>query len=205
MTREFLENLDLGEGVHLPKNAIDSIMNEHGKDIETHKNSINTLTTERDGLQAQLNTANATIQSYKDMDIDGIKRSVTEWEDKYNTDTKALKDQLDAANYGFGVERAVSGLKFTSEGARKSFVADLTAKKLQLQDGKLLGLEDFIKSYKESDPGTFVKDDEGSDNNPAAKGKPTFTNPNSGPSGPNGPTNPFSFGFTSVRSTGNTK
>lgn len=202
MKRDFLATIDLGDGVHLSDSAIDAIMAEHGKDITANHNTIQTLTTERDGLQTQLTEANKTIKSYTDMDIDGIKKSVTDWETKYNTDTKALKDQLDAANYGFGVELAVSGIKFSSVAAKKSFVADLMAKKLQLQDGKLLGLDDFLKAYKESDPDAFVKEDDGSDPN-AGKPKPQFTNPNPAPGGAGAPANPFAFGFNTVRSTGN--
>lgn len=200
MKREFLTNLDLGEGAKLSDAAIEAIMAEHGKDITASQNTIQTLTTERDGLKTQLEEANKTIKSYTDMDIEGIKKSAADWETKYNTDTKALKDQLDAATYGFGVERAVSGLKFTSEGARKSFMSDLTAKKLQLQDGKLLGLDDFVKAYKESDPGAFVKEDDNSENPPAGKPKPQFTNPNPAANGA-GDQSPFNFGFTSVRQT----
>lgn len=160
MKREFLEGLDLGEGKKLPKSAIDAIMAENGRDIEAKNNTITALTTERDGLKTQLGDANATIQSYKDMDIDGIKAKAGEWETKYNTDTQALKDQLAAAEYGFAVKEAVAGLKFSSESAKKAFVADLTAKKLPLQEGKLLGLEDFAKTYKESDPDAFLPEND---------------------------------------------
>ena len=45
------------------------------------------MQTERDGLKTQLETANTTIQSYRDMDIDGIRQSAQEWEARYNTDT----------------------------------------------------------------------------------------------------------------------
>lgn len=162
MKREFLEGLDLGlgEDVKLSKNAIDAIMEENGRDIEAKNNTITALTTERDGLKTQLGDANATIQSYKDMDIDGIKAKAGEWETKYKTDTQALKDQLAAAEYGFAVKEAVAGLKFSSESAKKAFVADLTAKKLPLQEGKLLGLEDFAKTYKESDPDAFLPEND---------------------------------------------
>ncbi|MDD2956440.1 MAG: phage scaffolding protein [Oscillospiraceae bacterium] len=166
MKREFLEGLDLGEGVKLSKAAIDAIMAENGKDIEAKNNTITTLTTERDGLKTQLETANTTIKSYKDMDVEGIKAKADEWETKYNTDTQALKDQLDAANYGFAINGAVAGLKFSSESAKKAFVADLTAKKLPLQEGKLLGMDDFVKSYQNSDPNAFLP--EGDDKTPVA-------------------------------------
>lgn len=152
MKREFITNL-LPE---ISKEVLDQIMAEHGKDIEAQKNTITTLTTERDGLKTQLETANTEIKSYKDMDVDGIKAKASEWETKYNTDTQTLKDQLNDANYGFAVKEAVAGYQFTSESAKKAFIADLTAKKLPLQEGKLLGLEDFHKAYQESDPGAFA-------------------------------------------------
>lgn len=166
MKREFLEGLDLGEGVKLPKAAIDAIMAEHGKDIEGQKTTITSLTTERDGLKTQLDAANTTIQSYKDLDIEGIKAKAGEWETKYNTETKALKDQLEAAKYAAAVKEATAGLKFSSTAAQKAFIADLTAKKLPLQEGKLLGLDDFTKTYRESDPDTFKA--EGDDKTPVA-------------------------------------
>lgn len=154
MERKFLE--DLG----LDKETIDKVLNQNSAEIGTHKNTIATLTTERDGLKTQLDTANGEIKSYKDMDVEGIKQKAGDWETKYNTDTQTLKDQLDAANYGFTVKEATAGLKFTSESARKAFVADLTAKKLPLQEGKLLGMEDFLKTYQTSDPGAFVPEND---------------------------------------------
>lgn len=145
MKRDFLKNLDLGNGAHLSDDLVEQIMAEAGKTKTEMQNAITSLTTERDGLQSQLSDANATIQSYKDMDIDGIKQSAADWETKYNTDTQALKDQLESTKYGYAVENAVGSLKFTSESAKKAFLADLTAKQLPIQEGKLLGLEDFAK------------------------------------------------------------
>jgi Phage minor structural protein GP20. len=136
------------------------IMDLGSRDIGKLKQDLVTATTERDTLRTQLGEANTQIQSYKDMDIDGIKKAAQDWETKYNTDTQALKDKLTATEYGYGVERAVSGMKFSSAAAKKQFVADLTAKKLPLQEGKLLGMEDYVKQYKESDPDAFAPEDD---------------------------------------------
>ena len=136
------------------------IMDLHSADVGEKQKQITTLTTERDTLQGQLTEANEKIKSYTDMDIEGIKQSAKDWETKYNTDTQALKDKLAATEYGHGVEAAVAGLKFSSAAAKKQFVADLTAKKLPLQDGKLLGMDDYVKQYKESDPDAFAPEDD---------------------------------------------
>ena len=50
--------------------------------------------TELKGVQKQLSDANVEIQSYKNMDIDGIKKAASDWEKKYNDDTAALAQQL---------------------------------------------------------------------------------------------------------------
>lgn len=189
MKREFLTTL-------LPnaaKEDIDKIMAEHEKTVAAQKNTVDTLTTERDGLKTQLDAANAEIKSYKDMDIDGIKAKSAEWESKYNTDTQKLKDELAAAQYGYSVKEAVSAMKFSSESAKKAFVSELTAKKLPLQDGKLLGLEDYVKSYRESDPDAFAPED---------NKLPAFVRGSGNPN-PSAGANPFSFSFAGVRAKGN--
>lgn len=47
--------------------------------------------TELAGVRQQLTDANKQIKSYKDMDIDGIRKSAADWEEKYKTDTTALQ------------------------------------------------------------------------------------------------------------------
>ena len=136
------------------------IMDLGSRDVGSLKNQIAALTTERDTLKTQLGEANTQIQSYKDMDIDGIKKAAQDWETKYNTDTQALKDQLAGQAYGYAVERSVAGLKFSSGAAQKQFIADLKAKKLPLQEDKLLGMDDYVKQYKESDPDAFAPEDD---------------------------------------------
>lgn len=84
MKRDFLKNLDLGDGAKLPDAAIDAIMAEHGKTVNPLQETINTLTGERDGLQTQL------------ADAQNLLSTAQGWEQKYNTDTQALQGQIAA-------------------------------------------------------------------------------------------------------------
>ena len=186
MTKESLKKLL----PNLSDADIETIVSKHEEIVQGHLNNVTTLTTERDGLKQQLEDANTTIKSYKDMDIEGIKSKASEWENKYNTETQALKDQLSSTQYGFAVERATAGIKFTSDSAKKAFVAELTSKKLPLQDNKLLGLEDYIKTYKESDPAAFETEGD--------KKTPVFAR--STENGGKPQSSPFAFNFTGVRS-----
>ena len=60
------------------------------------KEKLDAKITELDGVKQQLSDANTTIQSYKDMDIDGIKQSAKDWETKYTQETQKLTAQLAA-------------------------------------------------------------------------------------------------------------
>lgn len=155
MTREFIKGLF----PDISKENLDQIMTEHGKGIEASKNTVTALTTERDGLRTQLDTANGEIKKFTDLDVEGIKKAASDWETKYNTDTQNLKSELEETQYSHAVEGAVGGIKFSSSSARKAFVADLKAKKLPLQEGKLLGLADFQTEYATSDPEAFAPAD----------------------------------------------
>lgn len=106
------------------------LMAETGRSVQ----AITAVTAERDSLARQLAAANAELE----------------------TTRRATADRVAELESGYAAERAVSGLRFSSESAKKAFLADLAAKKLPLQDGKLLGFEEFAKSYKEADPGAFL-------------------------------------------------
>lgn len=60
------------------------------------KDKFDAKETELKGVKKQLDDANIQIKSFEDQDVDGIKKKVSEWEQKYNTDTQALRDQMAA-------------------------------------------------------------------------------------------------------------
>ncbi|ADU26082.1 phage scaffolding protein [Ethanoligenens harbinense] len=142
MKREDITALGIGDEA-----TVNKIMDLHGADLEKQKNTITTLTAERDGLKTQLGEANGKLAGYD-----------PEWKTKAATAQQEADGKVAALQYEFAAATAVNGMKFTSESAKKAFLADLVAKKLPLQDGKLLGYDDFTKSYKETDPGAFVSD-----------------------------------------------
>lgn len=125
-----------------------------------------------------LSEANTTIQSYEDMDIEGIKKSASDWKEKYDTDTKALKDKLDAQATEFAAKEFMSQYKFTSPLAQKAAMSEFMAKEFKRgDDGKFLGAEDFMAQMKEANPGAFVADDPAPPADPPAP-KPRFAPPN---------------------------
>ena len=84
MKREFLQNFKVGD-TELPKEVIDAIMDENGRDIEAAKSKYG----DYDTIKTQLAEAQKTIQGFQSQDIDAIKASAHDWEEKYK---KAIAD-----------------------------------------------------------------------------------------------------------------
>ena len=117
----------------------------NGADIERKNQTIATLTAERDTARTQLGEANKKLEGYD-----------PDWKTKAENAARQARQQVEALQSDFAAQSAVSGLKFSSESAKKAFLADLKAKKLTLQEGKLLGFDDFLADYKKTDPGAFA-------------------------------------------------
>ena len=125
------------------------IMDLHGADIERQKQTIAALTTERDAARDQLGEANRKLEGYD-----------PDWKDKAQQAQRQADQQVQAMKARYAEANAAAGLKFTSAGARKAFLADLAGKQLALEeDGTLLGFDDFVASYKKADPGAFAAEE----------------------------------------------
>jgi len=163
MKTEELKALGLNE------EQVQKVFALHGADIERQKQTITTLTTERDAARNSLSEANRKLEGYD-----------PDWKAKAEKAENDAKAQVAALQSDFAAESAVSGVRFSSESARKAFLSELKAKKLTLQEGKLLGFDDFLADYKKSDPDAFtsgypnVKDGGDPNNKPGAAARDQF-------------------------------
>lgn len=125
------------------------------------KEKFDTKVSELKGVQQQLTDANKEIQSYKDMDIEGVKKSAQEWETKYNTDTQALKDQIAQQERSHQTDRYLDTVGLKPGAMYRDFVKKaFEAKEFKLEGEKFLGADDFIAGLKK-DPDykdAFVQD-----------------------------------------------
>lgn len=115
------------------------------------KEKHNATVTELSGVKKQLEDANKEIQSYKDMDIEGVKKSAKEWEDKYNTDTQNLKDQLAQQERSHQTDRYLDTVGLRPGAMYREFVRKaFDAKEFKLDGEKFLGADDFIAELKKN-------------------------------------------------------
>jgi hypothetical protein len=147
MKREFLE------GLELDKETIDTIMAEYGKTTQG-------LREERDNLKTQVEDANKEIQSYKDMDIDSIKKSADDWKTKYEEMEANQKAEKEKSIRNERTNAFFNDIKFASESAKAGVIAQFNEKdfKYDEETKKFLGANEWLKDLKEKDSGAFLSD-----------------------------------------------
>lgn len=155
MKREFLENLGLTD-----KAMIDQILDENSRDIGREKQRTLDAMDENRDLQKQLEDKTREYNALKDTtgDAESLKKQLEELQGKYNTETQQYLTQIAERDYADAISRAISAkaLKFSSKSAERAFLSELKAKKLELKDGEVQGLDDFINEQKKSDPDAFA-------------------------------------------------
>ena len=111
----------------ITSDQLDSIMNLHGADITAKVNEITTLKAEKTTLTEQLSTANSKLEGYD-----------PEWKAKAEQAKTDAAAQVAALEKGYALERKASGLKFSSESARKAFLTDAKAQNFAMKDGEIM-------------------------------------------------------------------
>lgn len=151
-------------------------VSENYKTVSEHDKRVKKLEEERDQFEEQYKTAKETLNGFEGKDIEAITKERDEWKDKAEKAETEYKEKIASRDYSDAVSKAVEGLKFSSNSAKKAFVAELEADPLKMKDGKLLGFDDYVKAYQESDASAFVSEEDEKNKENAAK----FTEQTSG-------------------------
>ena len=120
-------------------------------------------------LETQLVKANKTIQSYEDMDIDSIKKSVEDYKTKYEkseADRKAFEHKTKVSAY-------VRNLNLKDDIYENYITNELISKGLQFDSDKLIGGDDVVSAFKETHPDAFKPSPSERVASPTSKNTPT--------------------------------
>lgn len=93
MKRDFLLNLQV-DGKPLPKEIIDAIMAENGRDIE----GIKARYSDYDDIRQELTQTKTALEGTK---------SAEEWERRYRESTESYEKQLSDLRFGYSLDRAI--------------------------------------------------------------------------------------------------
>ncbi len=143
------------------------------------KDKFDAKETELTGLREQLNAANDTIKSYTDMDVEGIKKSIADWEKKYNEDTAALNQKIADNERSYQEELFLRGYQFSSKAAADGIKAEFVKRKFPFEDGNFIGGKEFMEKLMSDDDykAAFVVEAPKADPEPEQP-KPKFSDPN---------------------------
>lgn len=136
---------------------IDQIMNENGKDIESHKAQLTVKGGLVNDLTAKLEDANNKLAEFSKVDINAL----TSERDSYKTQyEQALKDKdtaVESVRREAALDSILSGHKFTSDFARNGIKSLILEKDLKFNDGKFEGIDDVMNTLITEHSDAFVQ------------------------------------------------
>lgn len=142
--------VDLSEGNYVSKQKYDDEIAKKDNQIGTLNTTIQTRDTDLAALQQTLKDAG---------DIDALKnasKDLAELQKKYTKETKDYQEQLKQQAYEFAVKEFANGKDFSSKAAKRDFIQSMLAKNLSLEEGRIIGAEDFVQMYSKDNEDAFV-------------------------------------------------
>ena len=112
MKREFLQNLKVGEEA-LPKEVIDAIMDENGRDIEKAKTDAVKPYGDYEDTKKALATANDTIKQLQQQQSDGLVdgKTAQQWKEAHDTAVAGHQKELDGIKFQHVLDGAITTAK----------------------------------------------------------------------------------------------
>lgn len=149
MNRTFLK------GLGLEQEAIDSIMAEYGKGVESLKGQVTTLTQERD-------TATEALKAYDGVDIEALKNANESLKEEYEGKIKNMK-------ISGAIEKALTGAKAKHADL---LIDKFNREKIKIdKEGNVSGIDEQLNSFKETYKDLFTSEVTGKEpNNPEGQG-----------------------------------
>lgn len=151
MTREQLRTIF--EGLDNVTDAmLNSVMALHGQSIKAVRDELAAEKTQLATVSAELEKLKATPDKSAE-----LQTKLDELQKKYDADTAELQSKIDGRTYDDAIAEAITkaGVEFTSGSAKKNFVSELKAAKLELKDGAITGFDEFLTKQKEADKDAF--------------------------------------------------
>lgn len=149
------------------------------KERDTYKTKYDEDIQQRDAdikdLQTKLKNAGTDADKLKTLETD-----LSALQSTYNEAKANYEKQLAQQAYEFAVKEKVSSLKFSSNSAKKAFIADAMKEEMKLKDGELQGFDGFLESYKKNDAGAFLTDTPADPPKKDDKPKPSFSGKSTG-------------------------
>lgn len=142
----------------LTEEQISFVMAENGKDLKKLQKENDNLSADRDTWKEKAEAAETTLKGFEGVDLETMQRELSEWKQKATEAEKKAQEQLYERDFSDALKAELESVKFSSEAAKRTAVADIKEAGLKFKDGKILGLNDLLAQMKEKDASAFVDD-----------------------------------------------
>lgn len=146
-------------GIEIPEDKqadVKKALSEHYKNAKEVAKTLSKVEGERDSWKERAETAEETLKSFDGIDPANIQTELAGWKKKAEDAEKEFNAKIYDRDFSDALKTALDDVKFSSEAAKKSVMADIKEAGLKLKDGKILGLNDLIEQMKQSDASAFV-------------------------------------------------
>lgn len=165
VTEQGIKLADLSKGEYVSKNKYEDELKNKDTQITDLSGQLKQRDTDLQALQEQLNTTQGNSQ-----ELENVNKQLKALQKTYDTAKTEYEKQLAAQQMNFAVKEFASKLKFTSKAAKNQFISSMIEKNLTMENGSLVGANDYLEIYKNDNADSFVTDPE-----PQEESKPQFT------------------------------
>lgn len=143
---------DLSEGKYVDRQKYEDDLAKKDTEITTLNDTITTRNSDLESLKVKL--ADAGNDAGK---LEELNSNLTALQAKYDADTAALQTKLSAQAYEFAVRDYAGKQKFSSSAARRDFERSMIQKNLPMEDGSIMGADDYMKAYAKANADAFIQ------------------------------------------------
>lgn len=146
-------------GIEIPEDKqadVKKALSENYKNAKEVAKTLSKVEGERDNWKERTETAEETLKGFDGIDPANIKSELETWKQKAADAEKEFNAKIYDRDFSDALKAALDNVKFSSEAAKKSVMADIKEAGLKLKDGKILGLNDLIEQMKQSDASAFI-------------------------------------------------
>ena len=151
---------EVKNGTKTEEEVSKELMKDYGTAISNEQAKTSKVQEDLNNLQKELDNANNEIKSYKDMDIESIKKAAGDWETKYNELVENQKAEKEKSIKEERINEFFKDTKFSSEMAKKGIISEFEKKdfKYDEETKSFQGASEWLNNLKEQDKGSFLSD-----------------------------------------------
>jgi hypothetical protein len=158
--KALLEKAEITDG----KLDTGSLMKEVNKEFPQHavpKTDFNALVETRKALEGQLAEANKQIESFKGMDVEGIRKAAEDWKVRFEEADRAHKAEMEKTAYQAAAERFIDAMRPKDGLSKSAALAEFVRKGLKLEGDKFVGGQEWAGQFKKDNAAHFAEGEGG--------------------------------------------